>query len=192
MQASKMRSIYVVAGDVKTSGKRAKQNPKSATQSATPPTCFCSTGTAARARGRLLSAKSDAETLVADVENTLSDLFVNCLSRLDKCVINIVSGLCTSLQEHQAVFFCECLALLGGNLPLLLQITLVTNKHDGHVVVRVLPRIFEPRIQVIEGLTTRHIVHEQRAGSTCSLRRLRKQAHRRKRLQTKTDAAAPL
>ncbi len=142
MQASKMTSVYVVAGDVKTSGKRAKQNPKSATKSATPPTCFRSTGTAARARGRLLSAKSDAETLVADVENTLSDLFVNCLSRLDKRVVNIVCGLCTGLQEHQAVFFCECLALLGSNLPLLLQITLVTNKHDGHVVVRVLPRVF--------------------------------------------------
>ena len=65
------------------------------------------------------------------------------------------------------MFLGERLALFGRNLPFLLQIALVADEHDGHVVVRVLPRVFEPRIQVIEGLTTRHIVHEQRAGSTC-------------------------
>ena len=135
--------------------------------SATSATGFCGTGPAASARSSGLSAEPDAKTLIAHVEHSLGDLLVNCLGSLHESVINVVSSLCTGLQEYQAVFLGESLALFSRNLPLLLQIALVTDEHDGHVVVRVLPRIFKPRVQVIEGLPPSHIVDEQRTSSTC-------------------------
>jgi nitrogen-specific signal transduction histidine kinase len=51
------------------------------------------------------------------------------------------------------VFLGERLALFGRNLPFLLQIALVADEHDGHVVVRVLPRIFEPFVSGRDGGT---------------------------------------
>ena len=134
--------------------------------SATATTSFGGTGPPAGTGSSLLSAKPDAKAFIADVKNPLGDLFIDSLCSLNERVINIVGSLRTSLQEYQAVFLRKCLTLIGRYLPLVLEIAFVTDEHDGHVVVRVLPRVFEPSVQVIERLSPSHVIDEQRTSST--------------------------
>ena len=68
--------------------------------SATSATGFCGTGPTTSARSSGLSAEPDAKALIAHVEHSLGDLLVNCLGSLHESVINVVSSLCTRLQEY--------------------------------------------------------------------------------------------
>ena len=44
-----------------------------------------------------------------------------------------------------------------------LRVALVADERDGHVRVRVLPRVLEPGREVLERVASRDVVHEQRA-----------------------------
>lgn len=132
--------------------------------SATATTSFGGTGPPAGTGSSLLSAKPDAKAFIADVKNPLGDLFIDSLCSLNERVINIVGSLRTSLQEYQAVFLRKCLTLIGRYLPLVLEIAFVTD--ESCCCVRVLPRVFEPSVQVIECLSPSHIIDEQRTSST--------------------------
>ena len=48
--------------------------------------------------------------------------------------------------------------------------SLVPNEHDGHVRVRVGPRVVEPAGEVVERVAPRDVVHEQRAGGAAVVR----------------------
>lgn len=45
------------------------------------------------------------------------------------------------------------------------RLPFVANKHDDHVRVGVLARVFEPRGQVVEGVASCDVVDEERARS---------------------------
>lgn len=60
----------------------------------------------------------------------------------------------------------KCLSLLLLDLAARIQITFVTDQHDDHVRVGVLPGVLEPGRQVVERLAARNVVHQQGTGRT--------------------------
>jgi hypothetical protein len=57
----------------------------------------------------------------------------------------------------------ESLGLVGGDRSEVLQIRLVSNKHDDNVLVGVIPQLLEPSRDVLIGPVLGDIVHEQSA-----------------------------
>ena len=45
------------------------------------------------------------------------------------------------------------------------EVALVTNKHDGHLGVSILADLFQPARQVVESVAPRDVIHEKSAGS---------------------------
>lgn len=61
-------------------------------------------------------------------------------------------------------------ALVGGNLAPCVQVTLISDQHDGHVGVSVLLDFFEPSGEVGECVPSRDVVDEECAGRTSVIR----------------------
>lgn len=57
----------------------------------------------------------------------------------------------------------EGLALLVAHLARGLLVALVAHEQHRRVPLTVLPRLFQPRVQVGEAVAPRHVVHEQHA-----------------------------
>merc|ERR1719188_1707871 len=64
------------------------------------------------------------------------------------------------------MFSGKCFTLFPLDISSSLQVTLVTNEHDDHVTVAVLPGVLQPGSQVVEGVPPGDVVHQQ--GSSCS------------------------
>lgn len=55
-----------------------------------------------------------------------------------------MSGLRTRLNKHDLKLLCLLFALFGGDLALVVQISLITYKHDYHVVAALAADIVDP------------------------------------------------
>lgn len=108
--------------------------------------------------------------LIVDVEDTFLDLLVNLFGRIYECLLYVGSCARRSLHEDQSVLAGEGLALLFLHLTPRIQIALVAYQHNDHVRVRVLTRILQPGGQVVEGLPSRDVVHQQGASSSAVIR----------------------
>lgn len=71
-----------------------------------------------------------------------------------------------SLEKDQSVLLCEELTLLGTHGSPVLQIALVSNKHDCHVRVAVLTSFLKPPAKVVKAFPSRDVINKQR---TCSI-----------------------
>merc|ERR1719232_161715 len=86
----------------------------------------------------------------ANVVYAVLNLLINLLRGLDKRLLDVVGGSGGGFEEEQPIFLSKFGSLLRSNLAPVLQIALVTNEHDGHVLVAVLTRLLEPTAQVVE------------------------------------------
>lgn len=115
-------------------------------------------------------ADLNAVCLIVDVEDTFLDLLVNLFGRIYERLLYVGSCARRSLHEDQSVLAGEGLALLFLHLTPRIQIALVAYQHNDHVRVRVLTRILQPGGQVVEGLPSRDVVHQQGASSSAVIR----------------------
>lgn len=69
-----------------------------------------------------------------------------------------MSSLCARLDKHDLELFRLLLALLGGDLALVIQIGLVANEHDNHVVAALATDIVNPFGGIHEGGTVGDVV----------------------------------
>jgi len=112
----------------------------------------------------MLRPDLDAVRLVMHVEHALLDLVVDLPRSAYEGLLHVGRRLSAGLHEDEAVLPRERLALLPLHLPPPLQVTLVANKHDDHVGVGVLAGVLQPLRQVLEGVPSSDVVHQQRPG----------------------------
>eukprot|EP00290_Baffinella_frigidus_P005168 CAMPEP_0180134656 /NCGR_PEP_ID=MMETSP0986-20121125/10299_1 /TAXON_ID=697907 /ORGANISM="non described non described, Strain CCMP2293" /LENGTH=208 /DNA_ID=CAMNT_0022075073 /DNA_START=132 /DNA_END=759 /DNA_ORIENTATION=- len=115
---------------------------------------------------RSVDAHADPKRLVGHVEHALLDLAVDLFRGVDKRLLHVVCGLGRGFQKDEPVLPCERFALSVGDGAAVLEVALVPDEHDGHVGVGVLQRVLKPRRQVVERLSPRDVVHQQRASSS--------------------------
>ena len=113
------------------------------------------------ANGILLVTHPDATLVVAEVIDAPVDIIVNHPAGLKEGLLHVEVGFGRSLQEDQAVFFCESFALFGAHLAPAVQICLVADQHHHNVWIAVLTDLFQPAGEVVEGFLTSNVVHEQ-------------------------------
>ena len=87
-------------------------------------------------------ADTDAWLVAGQVVNTFLDVVVDNRTRLQECILDIVSSLCTSFQKYQAIFTSESLSLLRSDLAAGILVGFVTDEHDSSVRVAVLAHLF--------------------------------------------------
>ena len=84
-----------------------------------------------------------------------------CESPADRSLAVGQSG---GFHEKEVVRACQVLAFGGLDLSELVQVTLVADEHDGHLVeVQVMRDGLQPVLYVVERLTIRDVVHDDRA-----------------------------
>lgn len=103
-----------------------------------------------------------AVRVVVHLEGPRGDELQHLHSCLDKGLLYVLPDFGTCLQEDQTMTVSVGLPLRRADSPLVLEVFLVANEGDDQVGVGVLPRFFKPPIQVLEGVSPRDIVHEQR------------------------------
>ena len=69
-----------------------------------------------------------------------------------KKVLDVVTQLRTRLDEHEVVLLGLLLTLLCSNLPLVVEIRLVANQHDNHIVASLGSYVVDPLLGVLERL----------------------------------------
>jgi len=106
----------------------------------------------------VLGPDLDAVGLVVDVEHALLDFVVDFPCCVDEGLLDVGGSLGGGLHEDETVLARECLALLPLHVPARLEVTLVSDEHDDHVAVAVLPRVLQPGRQVVEGVPSGDIV----------------------------------
>lgn len=62
----------------------------------------------------------------------------------EKYLLYVLSSFSRGLKEEQVMLLSERSTLLLANLPLALEIALVTDEHDNNVAVAVLPAVLKP------------------------------------------------
>ena len=65
-------------------------------------------------------------------------------------LLNIVTSFCTRLDEHNVELLCFPLSLLHRHLTLVLQICLVSHKHDNHVIPPFCTYVFNPFVHLLK------------------------------------------
>jgi len=110
----------------------------------------------------------DSIRLIRYIKNTILNFLVDCSSGLNKCLLDILRGLCRCLHEDKSMFLCKLLAFLIAHCTPVRQITLVPDKHYRHVSIRMLPRILQPACKVVESLPPSDIV-DQKSTSSASV-----------------------
>merc|ERR1719198_199174 len=103
----------------------------------------------------------DPTGLAAEIIDVVLDVLVDLPTSLNEGLLNVLRGLRRSLPEHQAMLTGKLSTLFVGDLPAL-EVALVANKHDDHVGVGVLPGLFKPACEVVEGITSGDIIDQQR------------------------------
>ncbi len=68
-----------------------------------------------------------------------------------------MSQLRTCLDEHQVVFLGLVFTLLSSDLPFIIQVRLVADKHDDDVVSSFGTHIIYPFLRILEGLSIYHV-----------------------------------
>eukprot|EP00443_Scrippsiella_acuminata_P065453 CAMPEP_0115496358 /NCGR_PEP_ID=MMETSP0271-20121206/65727_1 /TAXON_ID=71861 /ORGANISM="Scrippsiella trochoidea, Strain CCMP3099" /LENGTH=239 /DNA_ID=CAMNT_0002925031 /DNA_START=406 /DNA_END=1122 /DNA_ORIENTATION=+ len=111
----------------------------------------------------------DAAVLAAEVIDVILDVLVDFAGRLDEGFLDILRRLRGRLPENQVVVPGEIGAFFEGDLAAL-EVGLVTDEHDGHVRVCVLPRLLKPAREVIEGVTAGDVVHQERSTGSAVVR----------------------
>ena len=59
-------------------------------------------------------------------------------------LLDVVAGLGRCLDEHDIELLGLALAVLGGDLPLVAQVSLVADEHDDHVGTALRPHVVDP------------------------------------------------
>ena len=67
-------------------------------------------------------------------------------------LLNILSCFSRTFHEYQSMFLGKLLAFLGAYCPPMCKIRFVTNKHDCHVCISMLPCILQPTCKMIKSL----------------------------------------
>jgi len=109
-------------------------------------------------RTGVLGPDLDAVGLVVDVEHALLDLVVDFPGGVDECLLDVGGRLGGGLHEDEPVLPGERLPLLPLYVPSSLQVTFVSNEHDDHVAVAVLPGVLQPGGQVVERVPASNII----------------------------------
>eukprot|EP00608_Synchroma_pusillum_P012824 CAMPEP_0198425696 /NCGR_PEP_ID=MMETSP1452-20131203/4740_1 /TAXON_ID=1181717 /ORGANISM="Synchroma pusillum, Strain CCMP3072" /LENGTH=246 /DNA_ID=CAMNT_0044146055 /DNA_START=113 /DNA_END=851 /DNA_ORIENTATION=+ len=109
-------------------------------------------------------AKLDAVPLARCVVHAPLDLLQDVLRRLNEGRLHVGSRLRGRLQKDEPVGLRELPSLLVAHRAPVLQVRLVSDEHDRHVRVAVLPRLLQPPRQVVEALSPGNVVHEERPG----------------------------
>ncbi|KAL3708972.1 hypothetical protein TMatcc_002761 [Talaromyces marneffei ATCC 18224] len=71
-----------------------------------------------------------------------------------------MSNLCTGLNKHKPILLRLLLALRGGNFPLVVQISLISNKHNNHIVASFASNIVYPFFCILERFGVGDVVHD--------------------------------
>lgn len=95
------------------------------------------------------------------IDHAARDVLVDDIGGVQKGLIHILCGLGASLHEDKSMLLGEGLSLLARNLALGVQVTLVTDKHNGNRSVAVCLRVLQPRLQVVESLLPGYVVYQK-------------------------------
>lgn len=117
---------------------------------------------------RIVTAQThlDAVRLVGGVDVTTLDLGMDLLRRLQKRLFDVVGRLGRRFQKQESVGIGKGLSFFGADGSTIFEIVLVADEEDDHVGLRVLLGLLEPPSEVLEGITTGDVVHQERARRT--------------------------
>jgi len=104
---------------------------------------------------------------LASLESDLAalNLLVDVVCDVDERLLDVLCSLGRGLEEEETILFGELLTLLGLYDTAVFKISLVADQHDCGVLTRVLAAVLQPGGEVVKGLTTSDIVHEESASS---------------------------
>lgn len=85
-------------------------------------------------------------------------------------LLHVVADLRTGFDKHEAVLLSLLLALSGGDFPLVVQIGLVADQYNDHVIPTLPAHIIDPFPGVLEGLSIRNIVYDDRHAGVTDVR----------------------
>jgi len=74
--------------------------------------------------------------------------------------LNVGGRLGGGLEKDESVLLRKELTLLGAHGSSVLQVALVSNKHDGHVRVAILTSLLEPPAQVVKAFPSRDVINK--------------------------------
>jgi len=117
-----------------------------------------------------LVAHADSRLVVRKIVDAAIYVFMNNSTRLEEGLFDVLSRLSGRLHEDETVLASEHLSLIRADLPAGVQVTLISNEHDGHVGVAVLLDLLEPPSQMGERVASRDVIHEEGAGRAAIVR----------------------
>jgi len=83
------------------------------------------------------------------IQTTVLYVLINFLCSFQKCILYIVSGLCTGFDKHEPVLVGKLLRLLVRHVPLALQVRLIPNQENHSVWVGEVPGVRQPGGEVV-------------------------------------------
>mmetsp|Transcript_15310 Transcript_15310/g.23313 ORF Transcript_15310/g.23313 Transcript_15310/m.23313 type:complete len:239 (-) Transcript_15310:92-808(-) len=112
----------------------------------------------------------DSMAFVRYINGTRENSFVNLFSSVDKSLFHVMGGLGTRFQKDQSVRVSKCLSFLRCDRSSVFQIVFVSNEHNHHVALRVLPSFFQPPRKMLECVSSCNIVDKQCTSSSAIIR----------------------
>jgi len=117
-----------------------------------------------------LIADADARLIVREVVDAAVNVFIDDSAGLQERFFDVLSRFGGCLHKDKTVLAGKHLALVGRDLASGIQVTLISDQHDGHIGVSVLFDFFEPSCQVGESVSSRDVVDEKSTGRASVIR----------------------
>ena len=112
-------------------------------------------------------ARFDTYGFICEIVNvTPLNIVKDGACRMYKGVINIFRCLGRSFEEDQLVTLGKLKTLFIRDFAFVLEIFLVSYKHNGHSLIGVLKHLFEPADKVLESISTGDVIDEKGANGT--------------------------
>jgi hypothetical protein len=86
---------------------------------------------------------------------------VNDSAGLEEGLFDVVGSFSRSLHKNETVFPGETFSLFGTNLSTRVQITFVSDQHNGHIWVSILPNFLQPPRKMRESVSASDVVNKQ-------------------------------
>ena len=112
----------------------------------------------------------DPMTFVGDINFTRLDFGMNFIGGFQKRLFDVVSGFGRRFQKQQPIRFGKGLSFFGRHGTFVFQIILIANEQNDHVGLRMLFRFFKPSTQMLKGITSGNVVHQQCTRRTTIIR----------------------
>lgn len=114
----------------------------------------------------LFISYSNTALIIAEIVDAPVNIIVYHLTRLQEGLLDIKRSFGRCLKENEAILFGETFSLFSADLSPAVEIGLVADEHDHNVGITVLPDLFKPAGQMVEGLLACDIIDKE--GTSCS------------------------